>query len=212
MCDKQAFLVFEDSRPFYICCNCGLIFTECSLSRAQKNEHYQSQHANPFDWLKEAEALLRLVSFAVVPRKIFDFGSGSGFLAAAFKSLGYEVTTYEPLLHGEFKRNNYNCSNDLVILNQVIEHVEDIDSLVDNVYSVTEPGGIIFVATLMTDAITDELSRFQEQFKKWWYKDDQTHISFFSQCTFEYICANKDSNQLKLVYFHPNYVLLQRMY
>jgi glycosyltransferase involved in cell wall biosynthesis len=210
ICDKHAYMVFEDSRPFYLCNNCGLIFSDCSLSQEEIKKHYQSQYANNFDWNKEAKALLEVVRFAVTPRKIFDFGSGSGLLADAFRSMGCEVDNYEPMFHGDFRAENYNNSSDLVILNEVIEHIEDVLKTFDNVYSVTRPGGIIFIKTLTTDAIVNESNKFQELFNNWWYKDDQTHVSFFCQRTFEYICAMKNNYQLQMLAIRPNGVILQR--
>lgn len=210
MCDTPAFMIFEDSRPFYLCKNCGLIFTDCYLTLEEIKHHYQSQHTNSFDWNEKAKELLEVVSFAVTPRKIFDFGSGAGFLADAFRSMGLEVDNYEPMLHGVFRTGIYNNSYDLVILNEVIEHAEDVKKMFDNVYSLTRRGGIILISTLMTDKLINESDRFQEHFKNWWYKDDPTHISFFCQLTFEYLCEMKNSYSLQMLAAGPNGIILQR--
>lgn len=208
VCDSSAYKVFEDSRPFFVCKNCGLIFTECSLTPEEIKNHYQNQYGNSFDWTKEAKAVLDVVRFAVTPRKIFDFGSGAGFLTDAFGSMGFEVGSYEPMLHGDFRSENYNNGYDLVILNEVIEHVEDVMQVFDNLYSVTKPGGIVFISTMMTDTITSVSGNFQELFKNWWYKDDPTHVSFFCQRTFGSLCARY---QLQMLFAGPNGVILQRL-
>lgn len=210
VCSQAAYLVFEDSRPFYLCKNCGLIFSECSLSPEEIQKHYQGQYTNSFDWRKEAESILGLVSQAVKPRKIFDFGSGSGLLADAFRAWGYDVDCYEPMLHGDFRPGTYKGKYDLIILNEVIEHVDDVITTFDKILSLLSPGGVIFVSTLMSDAIINAPEKFQERFGKWWYKDDQTHISFFCQRTFEYICEVMNC-QLQVVAASNNGVILQRM-
>jgi SAM-dependent methyltransferase len=210
VCNNHAVIVFEDSRPFYLCDNCGLIFTDCPLSREETVQHYQSQHANVFDWHNEAKRVLEAVRFAVIPRKILDYGSGSGFLADEFRSMGYDVDNYEPMLHGDFMSENYGNNYDLVILKEVIEHVEDVVKVINRICSVTRPGGSIFIGTLMTDAIINESDKFKESFNNWWYKDDQSHISFFCQLTFEHICREIHDCDLQMVAISPNGVLLQK--
>lgn len=209
VCDSSSFVVFENSRPFYLCKNCGLIFADCPLSPEEIKEHYQSQYSIFFDWAGEAKAVLEVVSFVVKPRKIFDYGSGSGLFTNALRSMGFEVDNYEPMLHGDFKSKDYNSDYDLIILNEVIEHVEDVMTLFDNVCSVIKSGGIVFISTLMTDTIINESNRFQEHFNNWWYKDDKTHISFFCQLTFEYICSMYDRRQLQMLFAGANGVILQ---
>ncbi len=51
-----------------------------------------------------------------------------------------------------------------------------------------------------------------ESFKNWWYKDDPTHISFFSFLTFDYICNNRGRNlAVKAISSTDNCVVLQKM-
>lgn len=209
ICDNDAFMFFYVSRAFYLCKNCGFIFTDCTLTLEEIKKHYQSQYLNAFDWDKEAITLLEIVNFAVKPRKILDFGSGSGLLADELRSMGLEVDTYEPMQHGDFRSEDYNNSYDLVILNEVIEHITDVLKIIGYICPVTRPGGIIFISTCMTDAIINEPDKFHELFGSWWYKDDQTHVSFFSQLTFEYICAMKNDYQLKMIAACQNGVILQ---
>lgn len=211
ICNTPAFLVFEDIRSFYACKNCRLIFTENILSLYETKKHYQGQYVTIVDWHKEAGALLEIVSFAVTPQKIFDFGSGSGALTAAFRSMGLEVGNYEPMLHGEFRAEYYADDYDLVILNEVIEHVEDVMQLIYNVSSITKPGSVIFISTRMTDEIINDHGKFQETFSNWWYKDDLTHVSFFCQRTFELICAMENRYKLQILFAGTAGVILQRV-
>lgn len=211
ICDDQAFIFFEDRRPFYLCKNCGLIFTDCPLSSEKTKEHYQSQHVNNFDWSNFAKSLLEAVSFAIKPRTIFDFGSGSGKLADEFRTMGFEVHNYEPMLHGVFQAEKYFNSYDLVILNEVIEHLVDVISVFYGVCSLVRSGGLLYVGTLTTDAMINEPDKFQELFSSWWYKDDQTHVSFFSQLTFEYICALKKNCKLQMLSAGSSGIILQKV-
>jgi len=211
ICDDQSFTFFSDCRPYYLCKTCSFIFTDSSLSTEETKEHYQSQYVNNFDWSNFAKSLLESLSFSITPRTILDFGSGSGKLADEFRTMGFEVHNYEPMLHGVFQTENYLNSYDLVILNEVIEHIVDVLSVFDCVCSLTRPGGLLYVGTLLTDAMINEPDKFQELFSSWWYKDDQTHVSFFSQLTFEYICSIKNIYRLQMLSAGANGVILQKV-
>jgi SAM-dependent methyltransferase len=211
ICGTHAAVIFEDRRPFFVCNKCGFIFTNCLLTHEEITRHYLSQYEVVFDWENEAKAILNLVNFAVSPNKLLDFGSGSGKLADTFRSMGIEVDTYEPMLQGNFKSENYSNNYDMVIFNEVIEHIENVVEVFNNVAPCIKQGGVIYICTVMTDAIINEPDRFNERFNSWWYKNDPTHISFFCQLTFEYICTMEKNYRLQIVAIGPNCLLLQRL-
>lgn len=209
ICDAPATFLFHDRRPFYICPRCGLIFTDGILSVKEEQNHYQDQYVHEYDWNAEARAILRATRFGIEPQKILDYGSGSGKLSDALRSMGLAVDSYEPMFHGDFKTANYAFEYDLVILNQVFEHLEEILKVVADICSVTRHGGIIFISTLMTDEAINNPDHFIELFRNWWYKDDPTHISFYCTRTFEYICEVSAQYKLQLVDTNSQYAILQ---
>ena len=217
LCHNQAKLVFEDVRPFYACNICGLIFSDCFLSVEAVEKHYKDQHTNPFDWKKEAEVFvewLNNVGFSVplLSISILDYGSGSGLLAEALKKIGFKVDCYEPMLHGEFNRESYSEAYDVIILNEVVEHLEDINKTLDIVYKVLADNGVVFIKTLLTDRLINDPLNFQDLFKGWWYKDDPTHISFFSFLTIDYICKDRGRNLVaRAISITDNCVVLQKI-
>ena len=75
---------------------------------------------------------------------ILDFGSGRGCLSEALKAMGFDVSSFEPMIHGRFDRQAYPRQFNLVIANQVIEHMTDIVSEIGNILPVLEPGGLLF--------------------------------------------------------------------
>lgn len=65
-------------------------------------------------------------------------------MAEVLRAIGYTVDCYEPMVDGtfeEFASQKY----DLIILNEVIEHVADITSVFDDLYPVCNTGGIMFI-------------------------------------------------------------------
>lgn len=217
LCRHPARLVFEDTRPFYACNVCGLIFSDCFLSVEAVEKHYKDQYDPDFDWKRESgfvvEWLKKLVDpITLLSLSILDYGSGGGFLTKALREMGFKVDCYEPMLHGEFVRENYSNAYDVVILNEVIEHLEDINKTLDIVYNVLADNGLVFLKTLLTDHMINDPLNFQALFKGWWYKDDPTHISFFSSLTIEYICNDRGRSLVDRAFSSTdNCVVLQKI-
>ncbi len=217
ICHNPAQLVFEDVRPFFACNVCGLIFSDCLISAEAVEKHYRDQYSNTFDWIKEANGFvewLRNMGSAVplMSLSILDYGSGSGLLTEAFRKIGFKVDCYEPMVHGEFNRESYSEAYDVIILNEVVEHLEDINKTLDIVYSVLAVNGAVFIKTLLTDQLINDPEKFKESFKHWWYKDDPTHISFFSFLTIDYICHDRGRNLVaRAISYNDNSVVLQKI-
>lgn len=190
LCEGQTSVVFKDTRVFFACTTCGLIFSDCHLTEQEKQAHYIGQYNNGFNWEHEACYFINFFPRGKKDLKILDYGSGGGYLANELKNVGYAVDCYEPMFHGEFNRSQNSGLYDFLILNEVIEHVEDLISVLNNIYYSLKLGGQVLIKTAITDNIISDPYNFEHNFREWWYKDDLTHISFFSTLTYEFICAN----------------------
>jgi SAM-dependent methyltransferase len=216
ICSHPAHLLFNDTRPFFGCNVCGLIFTDCFISEEAVEKHYKDQHSNSFDWMREAKGFVEWIKnmgqpVPLLSLSILDYGSGSGLLAEALKNIGFQVDCYEPMLHGKFNPNVYSKSYDVIILNEVMEHLEDINQILDRIYGILALNGVIIIKTLLTDRIINDPENFKESFSRWWYKDDPTHISFFSFMTIEYLCHDRGRNLvIRAISYNDNCVVLQK--
>ena len=76
---------------------------------------------------------------------ILDYGSGSGMLTEALRKIGFRVDCYEPMLQGEFNRESYSEAYDVIILNEVVEHLEDINKTLDIIYSLMAVNGVVLL-------------------------------------------------------------------
>lgn len=199
LCSKPSTIVFHDTRIFFACNRCGLIFTDRNLSDSDSIKHYIAQHDNGFNWIHEADYILKLIPTINDNYAILDYGSGCGLLAKELRERGFNVSCYEPMYDGLFDLSKYNYNYDVIILNEVIEHVDNILLVLNNIYYSLKSKGYIIIKTLRTDSIIISPFDFETIFKSWWYKDDLTHISFFSYLTFEYICNNMFDN-LKIIH------------
>ncbi|MGL4854150.1 MAG: DTW domain-containing protein, partial [Lentisphaeria bacterium] len=108
-----------------------------------------------------------------------DFGCGPGpALAAMFSEVGYKMHRYDPFYADNchvLKSGFY----DFVTATEVIEHVRNPKKVFNQLLGFLKPGGFLGI---MTKLVKDE-----ESFSRWHYKNDRTHIRFFSRETFNFI-------------------------
>ena len=71
----------------------------------------------------------------------------------------------------------------MVIATEVIEHLPNLRQELQNIMGVLTHDGIAVFTTLMTNTFIDAPNE-QFTFRKWWYKDDKTHVSFICNRSF----------------------------
>ena len=180
VCGTQATLFYTDTRSFYRCPLCHFIFTTQMSKRAAQEAHYRGQWGNQDEafWKNQADNIIAIILRYGAPRRILDFGSGSGSLSRQLAARGYDVTPLEPMIHGYLKDQRYPAKFDAIVSVEVIEHLPDFWEELEQLDKVLADGGVMLFATLLTNRFIDAQDA-REQFAAWWYKDDQTHVNFF---------------------------------
>ena len=118
-----------------------------------------------------------------------DFGCGPGpVISEMAKEKGIIIHNYDPYYYHfpELLKNKY----DFITMTEVIEHVVMPHKLLILLSSLMKSDSTLAV---MTKRVTS-----QQNFKNWHYKNDPTHICFYSMETFAWI-ANKFNWQLEEV-------------
>ena len=184
ICQTSSLLFYQDSRAFFLCPHCFLIFTNDIPEKSVEENHYKSQWetTEPGFWKSQVDGLLPYLLAYRVPERILDFGAGSGELTAELKRRGYDVTALEPMRDGYLKDQSYPHLFDVVIAIEVIEHLPDVWEELRQIEKVLAKGGLILFSTAMTNSFI-ETPEAVEYFKNWWYKDDPTHLNFFCNRT-----------------------------
>lgn len=72
-----------------------------------------------------------------------------------------------------------NHEYDFITASEVVEHLHQPKEELDRLWSYLKPGGILGI---MTKRVID-----QEAFSRWHYKNDPTHVCFFSVETFHWL-------------------------
>ena len=113
---------------------------------------------------------------------VLDLGSGPNpVFAHLLKEVHhYNVSIYDPIYADDdtvFQR-----SYDAVTMSETIEHIHHIDLLFNMLNDVLREGSVLAVMTLFRP-------KTKEDFFKWWYIRDETHVRFFNRRTFEEIAT-----------------------
>lgn len=109
-----------------------------------------------------------------------DFGSGPGpTLSVMFEEVGHSMAIYDHYyaLEPSVLQRPY----DFITATEVLEHLHHPKQELDRLWALLKPGGILGV---MTKLLGD-----REAFPGWHYKNDPTHVCFFSRPTFRWLAA-----------------------
>jgi 2-polyprenyl-3-methyl-5-hydroxy-6-metoxy-1,4-benzoquinol methylase len=107
-----------------------------------------------------------------------EFGCGPGpLLAKMLNEAGYHVNLYDLYYHPH--NDVLKLSYDFITCTEVIEHVAEPKHVFEHLLSMLKTGAPL---VLMTKLVLGP-----ERFATWHYKNDLTHISYFSRATFEFV-------------------------
>lgn len=168
-------------RAYLSCHQCHLVFVpaEFYLTEIQEKAEYDQHENDEQDegykqflnrlWLPLKERL-------PVNQKVLDFGCGPGpLLANMMQDEGMDVSVFDHFYHPDQSalRANY---YDVITCTEVIEHLHQPKQVFKQWLTMLKPNGYL---ALMTKRVTS-----REAFAKWHYKNDLTHVCFFSEACF----------------------------
>lgn len=181
----KEFAVTRLAKQFFRCPECHLVFLnpKQQMGFFEEKARYQT-HNNDIRQSGYRRFLNQMWEplKEILPNKdvkILDFGCGptDAFSKLALED-GFIAESYDPYFftQKELLQQKY----DVVWCSEVFEHFNEPKKSVEQVMSLLNPGGIL---TVMTDHYPEE----PEEFIKWGYHNDPTHISFYSGQTMQWI-------------------------
>ena len=180
-------LFFRDKlRAYFRCDVCDLIFVppEYFLSPSEEKKRYDLHRNSPHDEKYRAflDRLFRPLQKRLAPgRRGLDFGSGPGpTLSVMFEEAGYPMTLYDAFYAKDAAA--LEKQYDFITATEVLEHLHDPKRELECLWQCLKPGGILGVMT--------KLALGAEAFAGWHYKNDETHVCFFSGATFRWWAAS----------------------
>jgi SAM-dependent methyltransferase len=180
----------KKGRLYHFCGSCGFISLDplFYLSESEEKERYEL-HNNSSDNKGYVQWLRNFLEIAVLPNlkgsdKILDFGSGpQPVMKELLEGEGFHVDIYDKYFHSESLSGTY----DMIISTEVFEHLKDPLSVFLQLKERLNPRGFLVLKTSFRPESDSD-------FLRWWYKEDSTHIGFFSRKTFAYISEYSELN------------------
>ena len=186
---------FEDKqRSYQQCGNCALVFVPSEFFLTpQKEKAIYDLHENSLNDQSYINFLNRLAKPLVEELKAqssgLDFGCGPApVLAKSLENYGHKVALYDKFYATD--AGVLDTEYDFITCTETIEHFHTPATEWQLLLSILKPGGVL---GLMTKLVINK-----ERFASWHYKNDLTHVSFFSKETFDFL-AKRDNLDLNYV-------------
>ena len=186
--DKTSHFHKEESRQFLICLNCAYVFVPkiYQLSEDEEKLRYDTHNNDPKD-VRYRQFLSQLSEplLKKIPDNSFglDFGSGPGpTLSLMLEDYGHKVALFDKFYAKD--ESVFNRKYDFITATEVIEHLSNPMTEINRLIKCLNDGGYLAV---MTQILT-----FKIDFSNWYYKNDPSHIGFFSKKTLNYLASNLD--------------------
>lgn len=185
---------------YWVCLRCDLVFMDMRfyLDEAQEKQRYDTHQNNPDDanYRQFLSQVFNPVIKIIKPgSKGLDFGSGPGpTLSLMFEQQGHRVDLFD-----KFYANNqaiFSKKYDFITATEVLEHLRSPFDELNRLYDMLNNSGVLAVMTCMLNDSID--------FELWYYKNDPTHICFFSKTTMQYLAKIWGAN----VQFYNNNVAI----
>lgn len=124
-----------------------------------------------------------------------DFGCGPGpALPTMMEEQGFAMRVFDPIYADDPRVLTQHY--DFVTATEVVEHFRNPHNEFRRLFSSLKPGGYLGI---MTKLVIDK-----QAFDRWHYKNDLTHISFFSVPTFHWLA---EQYRCKVEFFHRDVVI-----
>lgn len=145
-----------------------------------------------------SRVLIPLVDKLPTSARGLDFGCGPGpTLSQMFIEAGYKMDVYDKFYATD--RKVFHRQYEFISCTEVVEHLSSPGVTFDALFDLLKPGGWLGIMTkLVIDA---------SAFAKWHYKNDLTHIAFYSSDTFQWLARNR---RCHLEFGGKDVILLQK--
>ncbi len=170
-------------KEYYRCSTCDAIQLHSNyfLPPEEEKARYETHNNNVEDPRYQqfvSPIVKEVLSYYKTNHIGLDFGAGTGpVISKLLSERGYKINLYDPFFWND--KQYLQSKYDFIVCCEVIEHFHSPKKEFQLLHSlIKEKGSII----LMTDLYHDDII-----FDTWYYKNDPTHIFFYTKNTLEYI-------------------------
>lgn len=177
LCNSSEVHVVPNSIQFYTCHHCKSTFRDPKffVSTAAEKLRYEKHNNDVED--EGYQSFVSPIVNAITQdfsneQKGLDFGAGTGpVIAKLLEDRGFDISLYDPFFHP--KEDVLKKKYDFIICCEVIEHFHNPLKEFELLQSMLKANGTLY-------CMTDMLPK-PEKFANWYYKDDPTHVIFYSE-------------------------------
>lgn len=196
LCQNTDLLNFNsDKKRDYLRCNrCQLVFVppsqHLSLSQEKAIYDFHQNHGDDPGYRKFLSRLCIPLTSRLKPKSNgLDFGCGPGpVLAQMLTDCGHQIDLYDPFYANQ--PGNLKNQYDFIVCTEVIEHFRQPQIEFEYLFCLLNSTGILGI---MTKLVIDSAA-----FSRWHYKNDPTHLCFFSKTTLEWL-ANQYNRRIEFI-------------
>jgi hypothetical protein len=182
----DTFFLHKGKFRSYLQCNmCSLIFVPTSqrLTLKEEKSRYDLHQNSPDDsnYRKFLGRIFNPMQELIAPEsKGLDFGSGPGpTLSLMFEEAGHIISIYDHFYANDV--SVFEKQYDFITASEVVEHLFDPKNQLARLWNCIKSGGYLGIMT--------KLALDREAFASWHYKNDPTHVCFFTRSTFEWLAV-----------------------
>jgi 2-polyprenyl-3-methyl-5-hydroxy-6-metoxy-1,4-benzoquinol methylase len=220
ICDSRSIKSLVGYEKDYLsrCEKCGLVFSNQRPTQNELDEVYgryswENIERSELTLAKMRETAKMLIQ-ASKPKKVLDIGCGDGVFLGMFKSVDCEVfgTEYDKknedlcrakeiiMFSGDFlHKTDSNLKNnfDLIILTEVIEHINNPKEVIANTLTLLKPGGLLYITTPNFSSIERQIIGSNWSLicypEHLCYYNPKTLDFFFSNCGYEKVLLRTEN-------------------
>ena len=181
--NKTALYYQDHNRRYCNCSTCGCVFIphEELPGFKEEKERYLSHQNDVEDrgFQKFVSPMVKAIKKNhTTKEKGLDFGAGTGpVVSKLLRDLNYKMALYDPFFHPN--KDPLNNSYDFIVCCEVIEHLHNPLKEFILLKKLLNQIGVLYC---MTDLLPEK-----EDFKNWYYKNDFTHVIFYTPKTLQWI-------------------------
>lgn len=188
LCEGPATLFFIEPRNQYQylhCQTCDLRFLHPRFRLTSKEEHSRyllhKNDINDLEYQKFVSPLYKVVLDRCSSDSIgLDYGCGAApVVSHLLTQQGYSILHYDPFFKPDIgvleKKYRF------ILAVEVVEHFYDPGRELLKLSHLLDPEGALGIMTLLYNPT--------DSFESWYYKNDPTHVCFYSELTFQWIVS-----------------------
>ena len=188
--EKTGLFYSGNQRHYFRCSSCELIFLsqDCFLEPKDEKARY-STHRNSPDDIQYRNFLNRmiepLIPFLRTRAVGLDYGCGPGpTVSVMLEEHDFVVFNYDPYFYP--KKELLETTYDFVTCTEVVEHFYSPGKDFESLFLLIKEEGTLGIMTQLYDDSID--------FESWYYKNDETHVSFYTRKTFQHLAKAYNRN------------------